>query len=152
MKHKQKKVRETTKNHLLYDDHYRPDWQLCGGLRLGTVYCEQKLSLRTANQALNGQFGHLCLIHTWLGIVLFKTNSPIVKLPSKTIPGRDDRHTKGAFLSSVQLFFMSGSPKILSQIVQECCRGIESRESTFPGASDFPARSVLIIIFFQKSD
>ena len=151
MKHIQNKITQITKNHLLYEDHHRPDCQLCGGLRLGTLYREQKLSPRNANQTLNGQFGHLCLIHTWLGIVLFKTNSPIVKLPSKTIPGRDDRHTKGEFLSSVQLFFMSGSPKILLQIVQECCRDIESREPTFRGASDFPARSVLLILFVFRN-
>ena len=35
------------------------------------------------------------------GYSVVKKNSPIAKLPSKTIPGRDDRHTTGEFLSSV---------------------------------------------------
>ena len=52
MKHIKKKVTKTTKNHRLYDDHHSPDCFLCGGLRLGTLYCERHLSLRNAAYSL----------------------------------------------------------------------------------------------------
>jgi hypothetical protein len=46
---------------------------------------------------------------------------------------------------------MSGSPKTLLQIVQECCRDIEFREPTFRGASNFPARCVSLILFVFRN-
>ena len=132
MKHMQKKVTKTTKNHRLYDDHHSPDCQFCGGLLLGTFYCERHISLRNAAYALNGQFGHLCLIYTRLGNFVFYKNSPIVKPPHKQIPVCGDRHTKGEFLLSAQLLWMYVSLKPLSQIFDEHHSYTEFHESKFP--------------------